>query len=197
MAQILDLSSLGSMEKVAETYTDNSFEDIEAGGYVCKICNAILVNTEEKKNIRLELDIEEGPHKGYFTRLEERAGFWGLTGYMSFKDSQLKKFTKLCTAFNISNPGFSFDPFRGGGADVDTLIGKQIGAVIRKEEYMSNKGEIRQKCAVLNITEVEKIRSGVITPPPLKKLSESDQSGNSMDDFAKPPEGEAKKVPFA
>lgn len=196
MAQILNLSKLGSMEKVAETYPDNSYEEVEAGGYVCKICNAILVNEDDKKNIRLELDIEEGPHKGFFTRLEERANFWGLTGYMSFKESQIRKFIKTCTAFGVSNPGFTFDPFRKGGADVDTLIGKLIGVVIGREEYMSNKGEIREKCVVSNITEVEKIRDGKFNVPKLKKLENTNQ-GSLTDDFAEPPKGEAKEVPFS
>lgn len=196
MSQILDLSKLGSMEKVAETYTD-SYESVEAGGYVCKICNAILTNTEEKKNIRLELDIEEGPYKGYFTRLEERAGFWGLTGYMSFKDSQLKKFTKLCTAFNISNPGFSFDPFRGGGADVDTLIGKNIGIVIGKEEYKSKTGEIREKDVVANITEISKIKENGFTVPKLKKYKEPEDSGSDNSDFSVAPDGDEAERLFS
>jgi hypothetical protein len=194
MSQILDLSNLGSMQQVVETHPDTAFEDVEAGGYICKICNAILVNTDDKKNIRLELDIAEGPHKDYFTRLEERAGFWGLTGYASFKDNQLGRFTKICTSFGLSNPGFVFDPFRKGGADIDTLIGKQIGVVIGKEEYMSNKGDVREKNVVTNITEVAKIREKKFTVPKTKKLAE-DKKITGNEDFMTIPEG-SEETPF-
>lgn len=192
MSQILDLSHLGTLEQVEEKHPDSgNFEEVEAGGYICKICNAVLVNEDTKKNIRLELDIAEGPHKDYFTKLEERAGFWGLVGYASFKEGQLGRFTKVCTAFGVSNPGYSFDPFRKGGADVDTLIGKQIGAVIGKEEYMSNKGEIREKSVVSNITEVSKIREGKFKVPKLKKyVPENDDS------FMNVPKDADEETPF-
>lgn len=193
MAQILDLSKYGTKEQVEQNNPTGEFEDVEAGGYVCKIVNAILVNTPEKQNIRLELDIDEGAHKDYFSRLEARAGFWGLTGYASFKEGQLGRFTKVCTAFGTSNPGFSFDPFRGGGADVDTLIGKKIGVVIGKEEYKNNKGEIREKNVVSNITEISKIREKKFTVPKLKKLAEE----SAMNDFMKLVEGTDEEVPFA
>ena len=196
MSQILDLSHLGSIEQVQEQNPDNgSFEEVEAGGYICKICNAILVNEGDKKNIRLELDIAEGNHKDYFTKLEERAGFWGLTGYASFKDGQLGRFIKICTAFGVSNPGFTFDPFRKGGADVDTLIGKKIGVVIGKEEYLSNKGEIREKNVVANITEIDKIKNNKFSIPKLKKLDVS-KTPAGQDDFMKISKDADEETPF-
>lgn len=173
MAQILDLTGIYSQEQIETAKaSDDQYEEVEAGGYVCKIVDAILNNKDGKANIELHLDIDEGNHKGFFQKLEDRAGFWGLRGYMSFKESQISKFLKTCTAINISNPGFSFDPMKKGGVDVDTLKGKLIGIVIQKEEYKSNSGDIREKCAVYNITEVEKIRNKKFKIPMLKKLVE-------------------------
>lgn len=176
MSQILDLSKTYSKEQVEEKAAEASqYDDIPAGGYVCSIVDAILVNKpEEKKNyIELHLDIAEGPYKGYFQRLEDRAGFWGLTHYASFKDTQIGRFDKFCKTFELNNPGFSFNPFNGGGADVDTLKGKLIGVVTRKEEYENKNGEIREKNTVANTTEIKKIKDGNFTVPKTKKLEKA------------------------
>ena len=188
MAQILDLSKTYTKEQVEEAKKkDTEFDDIEAGGYICKIVDAIL--NIEKKYIEIDLDIVEGPHAGYFQRLEDRAGFWGLKNYMSFKESVLSKFLKTCTAFNNSNPNYNFDPMRDGGSDVDSLIGKTIGVVIGKEEYKSKSGEIRQKNVASNITEVSKIREGKFKVPDVKKLETKDDSFMNVS-------GGSSSVPF-
>ena len=91
MAQILDLSKTYTAAQVEEAKKkDSDYESIEAGGYICKIVDAIL-NTD-KKYIELDLDIAEGNHAGYFQKLEDRAGFWGLKSFMSYKESVLSKF---------------------------------------------------------------------------------------------------------
>lgn len=194
MGQVLDLSKVYSQADVDEAARNSkSFEDIEAGGYVCTIVDAILNNdpAHGKQNIELHLDIAEGPFVGYYQKLEDRAGFWGLRGYMSFKKTSLDRFAKICTAINLSNPGYSFDPLKGG-TDIDTLRGKKIGVIIQKEEYISSKNnEIRTKDTVYTFTEVEKIRKGKFKVPDIKKLSDDDRerfedkqavaSGNWMD----------------
>ena len=180
MAQILDLSKLYTTDQVEEAKNKDvgEYESIEAGGYICKVVDAIL-NTE-KKYIEIDLDIAEGPHAGYFQRLEDRAGFWGLKNFMSYKESVLPKFLKTCTAFNNSNPNFNFDPTKKKGVDVDALIGKTIGVVIGKEEYKSKAGEIRQKDVASNITEVSKIREGKFKVPDVKKLAEDKKDDSFM-----------------
>ena len=176
MAQILDLSGVYTAEQVEEAKKKGEgFESIEAGGYIGKIVDAVLNN--EKKYIELSLDISEGPHAGYFQALEDRAGFWGLKNYMSFKESVLGKFLKTCTCINNSNPNYNFDPMRNGGSDVDSLIGKSIGLIIGKEEYRSKAGEIRQKDVISNLVEVSKIKEGKFRVPELKKLEEKNDDG--------------------
>ena len=73
------------------------------------------------------------------------------------------------------------------------MIGKQIGVVIGKEEYMSNKGDVREKNVVTNITEVAKIREKKFSVPKLKKLKEETTSGT---DFMTIPEGDEGATPF-
>lgn len=192
MSQILNLGSMYTAQQIEEAKAnDQQYEDVPAGLYICKVKDATLNNNGEKMNIALDLDINEGPFAGYFQKLEDRAGFWGLKGYMSFKESQINKFLKTCTAFNNSNPGFSFDPMREGGADVDSLKGKLIGVVIQHEEYKSKNNDIKEKCTVYALTEVSKIKAGKIKIPELKKLD-----GATANGFVNIPDGLIEEIPF-
>lgn len=177
MAQILDLSKRFTQEQIesASQNMGSSF-DLPAGGYICKIVEPILNDDPNagKANIELHVDIAEGDHAGYFQQLEDRFGFWGLRGWMSFKESQLQQFQGTCMALCNSNPGLRFNPLAPGGADVDDLKDKMIGAVIGKEEYKSNSGEIKEKNVIVRFLEVDKIRSKKFKVPETKKLKKSD-----------------------
>lgn len=187
MAQILNLSKIYSKTQIEEAkQSATQYDEPEAGGYVCKIVDAIL--NEEKQYILLNLDIAEGKYAGYYQRLEDRAGFWGLRCYASYKEKGLKRFIKICTAFEICNPGFTFDPFRGKGADVDTLKGKNIGYVFGYEEYEKNDGTIGTRPALGNITEIKKLKK--YKAPELKKLNKP-KTVTGDEDFMKVPEGNA------
>lgn len=177
MAQILDLSTRFTKEQIeAAAQTSSSFEDLPAGGYICKIVRPILNDdpASGKANIELQVDIAEGEFAGYFQRLEDRYGFWGLRGWLSFKTvDSANRFMAQCVAICADNPGLEFNPFLKGGADVDTLAGKKIGVVTQKEEYRNSSGDIREKDSVFRFVEVQKIKSGKFKVPPLKKLKES------------------------
>ena len=172
MAQKLDLSKRYSQEQIDNARQNSaSLDDLPAGGYICKIVRPILNDdaASGKMNIELQVDISEGEYAGYFKKLEDKYGFWGLRGWMSFKESEIAKFQQTCVALCNSNPGFKFDPFHGS-VDVDDLEGKLIGAVIGKEEYKSSQGDIREKNVVSRFIEVEKIRAKKYKIPPLRKL---------------------------
>lgn len=173
MAQVLDLSKRFTQEQIEEAArSNNTYEDLPAGGYICKIVEPILNDDPKAKkaNIELHVDIAEGNYAGYFQRLEDRAGFWGLRGWMSFKESQIPNFQRTCAALCNSNPGLVFNPFAKGGVDIDILTGKLIGVVVGKEEYRSNSGDIREKNVVSYFTEVDKIKNKKFKVPALKKL---------------------------
>ena len=178
MAQILDLSKRFTQEQIDNSYQGSStFEDLPAGGYICKIVDVILNDdqTSGKANIELHIDIAEGEHAGYFQNLEDRYGWWGLKGWMSFKEEQLANFQRTCAALCNSNPGLIFNPFAEGGVDVDILKDKQIGVVTRKEEYKSSSGEIREKNSVARFIETDKIRDKKFKVPEVKKLKEEEK----------------------
>lgn len=175
MAQILDLSKRFTQDQINNAAkSSGSFRDLPDGGYICKIVETILNDDAAtgKANIELHVDISEGEYAGYFQDLEDRYGFWALKGWMSFKESQIANFQRTCAALCNSNPGFVFNPFAAGGADVDSLKGKTIGVVIGKEEYKSASGDVREKNVVSYFADVEKIRSGKFKVPALKKLKE-------------------------
>jgi len=180
MAQILDLSTIYTQEQI-ETAKQGSdtLDELPAGGYICKVINAILNNDPEKgrQNIELQVDIAEGDYAGYFQKLSDRWGFWGLRGWMSFKESELGRFEKTCMAFMNSNPGLVFNPFVKGGVDVDKLIGKKIGVVTGKEQYKSNSGDTRDKNVVSYFTEISKIKEGKFRIPKPKLLPETPEGG--------------------
>lgn len=193
MAQILDLSKRFSQEQIETAQLSSTpFADIPAGGYVCKIIRPILNDDQAtgKANIELHVDIAEGEYSGYFQQLEDRAGFWGLRGWMSFKESQLPNFQRTCAALCNSNPGLKFNPFAPGGADIDSLEGKAIGVVLGKEEYRSNSGDIREKSVVSRFIEVDKIKSKKYKIPELKRLKDGAYDPSFV------PVGDKEEIPY-
>jgi hypothetical protein len=178
MAQVLNLGKIYTKEQAEEAISkQGDFEDIPAGGYECKIVDAIL--NADKMYIELDLDVDTGNYAGYFQNLEDRAGFWGLRYYASYKESVLGKFLQTCTCINNSNPNFNFDPMGKKGGDVESLIGKRIGVVIGKEEYMSKKGKVQLKSVADKVTEISKIQKGNFKVPDVKKLDGSTSSSTN------------------
>ena len=187
MAQLLNLNKFYSKETLEEKKQESTqYAEPDAGGYVCKIVDAVL--DKDKRYILLYLDIAEGKFAGYYQRLEDRAGFWGLRYYASFKEPVLNKFIKMCASFETCNPGFTFDPFRGKGADVDTLKDKFIGYVFGYEEYEKNDGTIGTRPSLGNITEIKKIKSGKYKVPELKRVMKPEKV-TGEEDFMQIPEG--------
>lgn len=194
MAQILDLSKRFTQEQIqtASQNTGASF-DLPAGGYICKIIEPLLNDDPDtgKANIELHVDIAEGEYAGYFRQLEDKFGFWGLRGWMSFKESQLPSFQRTCMALCNSNPGLQFNPFTPGGVDIDILKDKLIGVVIGKEEYKANSGDIKEKNVIARFIEVDKIRSNHFKVPELKKYKVPDYDPTFI-----PADATSETIPF-
>lgn len=184
MAQILDLSKRFTRDQIETASQSNRLiEDPPADGYVCKIVDAILNDDPQagRFNIELHVDIAEGKFAGYYQQLEDRFGFWGLKGYMSFKESQLPRFQQTCAALCNCNPGLVFNPFAPGGADIDSLKGKAVGVVIGKEEYESKSGDVREKNVVSYFTETDRIKNKKFKIPAIKKLAKQETKRPEFD----------------
>lgn len=131
--------NLYAPDETVQNYNDGSFEQLPAGVYCCKICQ--VKDEPDKEYLYVEYDIAEGPFKGYFENLSDRAGFWGGRLYLSYKDKAESIFKRALKAINVTNGSYVFNPFGDGkNADEKTLIGKTFWIVLHEEEYEKNDG---------------------------------------------------------
>lgn len=196
MSQVLDLSKIYTKQVIEEKKQESiQYDEPEAGGYICKIVDAFL--EPEKMYVLLHLDIAEGKYADYYQRLEDRAGFWGLRYYASYKETVLNKFIKMCAAFENCNPGFLFNPAKKGGADVDTLKGKKMGFTIGYEEYEKKDGTIGTRPYIGTFTEIKKIQNGKFKVPEKKTIQKTKEITGS-EGFMAIPEGadNMDSIPF-
>lgn len=168
-------------------------EKLSAGGYVCRYTS--VKDVADKEYLYMEYDIAEGEHKGYYSSLNERAGFWAGRCYRSYKEAALPMFKRMCSAVMKSNKGYIFDGNKN--ADEQTLIGKLVGIVLGEEEYEANNGEIKTRLYVAYECAVDTIREGGFKVPELKKIARTSApavTGN--EDFMKVPDSENGSIPW-
>ena len=153
-------------------------ETIDADGYVMQIKN---VGIDTKYNrLQLFLDISEGDKKGYYEKLNEKAGFWGMTLNLYLDDKNAWKFARAIDAIRESNDGFEWDD--DGENDEHKLIGQYIGVVTRKREYLGNDGLVKRKLQPYSTLPVNDIREGNYTvPEPLPLQGNTPPSGEVVD----------------
>lgn len=172
-------------------------ERLPAGGYVCKYTS--VVDVADKEYLYMEFDIAEGEHRGYYARLEERAGYWAMKCYRSYKEKALPMFKRMCTAVSKSNAGFVFD---GGqvNADEKTLVGKLVGIVLGEEEYERQDGNIGTRLYVSYECAADKIRKGEFKVPEKKTLVvppyQQTATPTPSNDFISVPAGTDDEIPF-
>lgn len=141
-------------------------ETIEADGYVMRVMAAIV---DPKYNrLQLELDITEGDKKGYYSRLYDKAGFWGMVLNLYMDPQSAWKFARFIDAIRASNEGFTWND--DGENDEMTLVGKYLGVVTRKKEYIGNDGVIKRKLVPYATVSVQDIRDKNFTVPEMLPL---------------------------
>lgn len=141
-------------------------ESIEAGGYVMRVMAAIVDNKYNR--LQLQLDIVEGEKAGYYQKLYDKAGFWGMTLNLYMDPQSAWKWNRFIDAIKASNKGFTWND--DGENDEMTLVGKYIGVVTRKVEYMGNDGITKRKLRPYSTMSVQDIRDGNFTVPDLLPL---------------------------
>lgn len=168
---------------------NRSYDNPSPGGYICQIVN--VRDVPNKEYLELELDIAEGDYAGHYKELNDRAGFWGLKLYRSYKESARGMFKGFIEDIGESNSGFAWD------WNEDRLIGLNIGAVIGEEEYIGNDGQIKTRLKVTSTKTVHQIHEGKFKVPAIKRL-ESQNKGNEVVNNAVPAgfEEVADETPF-
>ena len=165
------------------------FTTLPAGAYVCVI--TAVEDVAAKEYLKVSYDIAHGDFKGYYKGMRENHPDWAWIGayVKSYKPAALPMFKRFCSAVSKSNGNFVFD---GGAVNADekTLIGKQLGIVLREEEYYSNSGDLKTRLIVHTECPVDKLASQKV--PDVKRIKE-DRGSN---DFVSVPDNDVAEIPF-
>ena len=125
-----------------------SFEPLELGGHVCKVCKVVeSVSRTGKDMVDIWLDIAEGPQKDYYLKqwkADTRDGKkWPCIVYQLVEDSDgntSRGYKTFLESVKKSNPGFVEDRvWEDTGCEY--LKGKLVGGVFGREQYMNQRGE--------------------------------------------------------
>lgn len=153
-------------------------ETLPAGGYVAKIMDASVISYEWGEVLKIDFDIAEGEHSGFFAA-DYRANTandkkWRGSYRINipnensqYFDRQRKSFNNLIACLEETNAGFHFD------WDEAKLKGKGIGVLFRNKEweYNSNTGWTTECCAVTTAAEVRENKFKMPKDKPLKKAA--------------------------
>ena len=165
------------------------FTTLPAGAYVCVITG--VEDVAAKEYLKVSYDIAQGDFKGYYKGMRENHPDWAWIGayVKSYKPAALPMFKRFCSAVSKSNGNFVFD---GGAVNADekTLIGKQLGIVLREEEYYSNSGDLKTRLIVHTECPVDKLANQKV--PDVKRIKE-DRGSN---DFVSVPDNDVAEIPF-
>ena len=133
---------------------NNAYQDFERlpkGAYILKIQAVQYVEGTDGKSdlLRLKVDVNEGEYKDYYKKDYENntnenkkwrgvIEMWCPKNDGTERDGWTKKtFDTNFAAIEDSNPGFRFN-----GTDEKTLVGKLVGGIIYREDYMKD-GEVK------------------------------------------------------
>lgn len=157
---------IGGNWKNVEPIDESARRGLPAGGYVVRIKD--VQNVAGKEYLKLEFDIAEGEHRGYYADLFERAHFWGGSFVRSYKEKARGFFAGFLEAVEKSNDGLVLRT--ENGLDERQLIGKAVGAILGEEEYIGNDGSLKTRLRVVRVVPADKIRKGDFTVPEIKRL---------------------------
>ena len=153
------------------------FEVIEPGAYICRIKNVECNAKPYGELLRIEFDIDEGKHKGFYQKKSGEFGKWSGMYYQTVMKDNLKFFKGFITSIEKSNQGFVWESHW----DEKQLVGKYFGGVFAEEEYMNDKGDVKIACKCVQVRSVEQVREGKIKIPVLKKLNNQAQGFSPVD----------------
>lgn len=150
---------------LTETRNESGQSSLAPGAYVCRVVRSRY--DAEYNRLLLDLDIDEGPHKGYYADLENRYNFWGLTWKLYLNPEDKWKVLNAVDIFRACNADFEYND--DGENDDQAMVGKQIGIITRQREYVGNDGITKKALAVYKPINIEDVRAGNFTiPDPVK-----------------------------
>ena len=184
------------------------FRSLRAGCYVCVIKQVAQTKSRNnREQLAILFDIAEGEHKGYYqtqfnaAKTQNADAKWKGVHKQTMDGSSLPFFKGLMTSIERSNPGFVF-PW-GKEGNEKTLVGKKFGAVMGREEFLTDQNEKRFATKIVQIRSIEGLKDAKV--PEDKLLEDAPKGVGSMeqqygpagnDGFMNIPEGIDEELPF-
>lgn len=149
-----------------------TFEPLELGGHICKICKVTETTSRNGKPMAvIWLDIAEGEQKGYYTKMwqsgDRNKEKWPCTVYQLEEDKDgntNKGYKTFLESVKRSNPNFNESKLWEDNGN-EYLKNKLIGGVFGREQYENNRGELKFSTKCMYFRDIETIRKGVEIPP--------------------------------
>ena len=192
----------------AAAYT-GEFSQLPAGLYVCEILGARMENYNGNERFVMQFDIAEGEYKGFYQKqyreeklTNQNAKYRGM--HRQFvSGSSLPFYKGMMTSIEKSTPGYFF-PW-GRENNEKTLVGKKFGAVMGREQFLTDDGEKRFSTKIFQIRSLEGLKNAKI--PEDKLLEDSGNTGRvaaspaadpalAQDGFMNIPDGIDEELPF-
>ena len=151
-----------------------SYQQLPAGGYVCRIVNVELGERNNRPQIRVAIDIAEGEYAGHFAK-QNRDKWSNSAIFTRYIYDENEKFITPALKSLLANVERSNDNFTADlqnnlrRFDQNTLVGKLCGFTFGEREYEYNE-RIYTTTEVKFPKAVSKIRSGDFEVPPLQRL---------------------------
>lgn len=184
------------------------FSSLPAGCYICVIKQVTQTKSRNnREQLAILFDIAEGEHKGYYqtqfnaAKTQGADAKWKGVHKQIMDGSSLPFFKGLMTSIERSNPGFVF-PW-GKEGNEKTLVGKKFGAVMGREEFLTDQNEKRFATKIVQIRSIEGLKDAKV--PEDKLLEDAPKEVGSMeqqygpagnDGFMNIPEGIDEELPF-
>lgn len=184
-------------------------QSLPAGCYVCVVKQVQLVTTKQgREQFILLFDIADGDHKGFFqSRFDaDKAGGrdakWRGVHRQYMDGSSVPFFKGLITSIEKSNPGFVFR--FGVEGNEKTLAGKKFGAVMGREQFQAQDGELRWATKIDHIRSLEGLKDAKVPEDKPYSPSAEKSAGNmpfigtpGPDGFMNIPDGiDDEELPF-
>jgi len=192
----------------AQAFT-GEYVSLPAGCYVCTIKQASMAQAKNTGRDQLVIlfDIAEGEYQGFCEKQfkaakEKKTGAtWPGTGTyrQAIDGSSLPFFKGLMTSIEKSNPRFQF-PW-GQEGNEKTLVGKKIGVIMRREEFLTDEKEKRMSTKPIQIRSLDGLKDAKVpedklldeaaVPPAAPQYGPADKDG-----FMNIPDGIDEELPF-
>ena len=134
-----------------QAYTGES-RQLPAGLYVCQIVMAIEEERNGSRILAVAFDIAEGEYKGFYKQrydanTDENKKWPAIhRQFVEDRDGSCNPFFKgLITSIEESNPNFKWN------WEESTLKGKKFGAIMGREEFLTNDGQKKMATKVFYI----------------------------------------------